>query len=286
MRNVKIGPVRALGRGRREAFQRAVDTYHQNLPAFHEEFDSKFSSLYEIHQRSDEVRRAKNAEHYREYEKTVETTPRAGAPEPERPAAAALSAVSFRARGASTGPSGRPSAALMKTSSVGAIVPVEPPATPSVFPRLRNGWRSPGTAEIRMCLEELELIFPLDVDRKLFCGISEDDPDIEAQKVFLFNVIHLLTLISEFTGMIYDVRITMADGWYRLEDRLTGMEIKRDTITSKTLMANPYRASVLACLKKLTIEFHLQPRQQDFISCIDSVLHFHTLLVDAQGSDE
>jgi hypothetical protein len=78
----------------------------------------------------------------------------------------------------------------------------------------------------------------------------------------------------------------MADGWYRLEDRLTGVEIKRDTITSKTLMANPYRVSVLACLKKLTIEFHLQPKQQDFISCIESVLHFHTLLVDAPEGEE
>jgi hypothetical protein len=37
-------------------------------------------------------------------------------------------------------------------------------------------------------------------------------PDSEAQHVFLFNVIHLLTLIFEFTAMVDDVRMPVSDG--------------------------------------------------------------------------
>jgi hypothetical protein len=286
MGQLKPGLLRTLGPSRREALQRAVDIYHQSLPPFEEEFRTNFAPLYSQHQQNDELRRAKNAAHYAEYEKSVADTPLLNEEYTvERPPVSKTRAPVEVQKSKMGPPGGSQSLRVVRTAASALSPPALAPqpqvsSARAVFPRLRNGWRSPGTAEIRMCLEELELIFPIDVEKKLFCGLAEDDPDVDAQKVFLFNVIHFLALFSEFTGMIYDVRITMSDGWYRLEERLSGLEIKRDSITSKTLMSNPYRAAVLACLRKITTEFHLQTKHQDFIGCLDSILRFHNMLVD------
>jgi hypothetical protein len=80
---------------------------------------------------------------------------------------------------------------------------------------------------------------------------------------------------------LYDVRIALTDGWFRIEDRMSGVEIKRDA-TSKAALSNPYRAAALACLKKVVTEFHLDAQQQDFFGCIDALLNFHSLIADIQ----
>lgn len=147
------------------------------------------------------------------------------------------------------------------------------------FPENRQGPRSPSQDEIKMFLSELPLIFPIDVEKRLFCNISIDDPDIQASKMLLFNVIHFLSLFAEFTGIIYHYRIGMAEGgWYKLEDRITGVEVKRE-ITSKNVMMSPLRVAVMNCLKKIVFEFNLKTRDHDdMIHLLDSIIHFYKIL--------
>ncbi|KAK8893741.1 hypothetical protein M9Y10_022170 [Tritrichomonas musculus] len=144
------------------------------------------------------------------------------------------------------------------------------------FPESRQGPRSPSQAEIKMFLSELPLIFPIDIEKRMFCNICADDNDVTSSKMLLFNVIHFLTLFAEFTGFIYHYRITMADGgWYKLEDRLTGIEVKRE-ITTKNVLTSPIRNAVVNCLKKIVYEFNLKTKDNDdIISLLDAVLNFY-----------
>lgn len=148
-----------------------------------------------------------------------------------------------------------------------------------IFPEARQGPRSPSQDEIRMFLSELPIIFPIDVEKRTFCNISADDPDIQSNKMLLFNTIHFLALFAEFTGIIYQYRIGMADGgWYKLEDRITGVEVKRE-ITSKNVMLSPLKTAVINCLKKIVYEFNLKVKDtDDMISLLDAVLNFYQQL--------
>jgi hypothetical protein len=261
--SLRLTNLPTVSRLKRVALQKVCQVYRESRVAFSDALETRFASLYARHQSYDAARREQNARQYERFREASRNSSIAepGTSEPK------------------TMPS-RPPPPSTTWRSVNGVVDVQPPSLPSVFPQIPKGWRTPSTAQIRMCLEELGLMFSWDVERRTFCGIAEDDADPDAQRQFLFNVIHLLTLFGEFTGMIYDVRISMCDGWYQLQDRMSGSEIKMDPITTKTVLAHPYRAAVLDCLKKIVAEFHMEATTEDFIGCIDAAMHFHELLVD------
>ena len=135
------------------------------------------------------------------------------------------------------------------------------------FPEVRQGTRSPSQYEIRMFLSELPLIFPINVEKRTFCNIFADDPDPQCNKMLIFNTIHFLSLFSEFTGIIYQYRIEMGEGgWYKLEDRITGIEVKKEVNTKNTILS-PLRTAIMNCLKKIVFEFNLKAKDnEDFDS--------------------
>ena len=98
--------------------------------------------------------------------------------------------------------------------------------------------------------------------------------------MFLFDVTHFMTLFAQFTGVIFDYRITLVDGCYRFEERLSGNEVKRE-IYSKNVLSNPYRSAVFACLKKLVSEFHLSVTNQTMVGHISSIQKLYEMLVDS-----
>ncbi|OHT12775.1 hypothetical protein TRFO_17228 [Tritrichomonas foetus] len=160
----------------------------------------------------------------------------------------------------------------------GRVLPVNNARkTPEFFPPDRTGPRAPSKAEIKMFLEELTLIFPINLHAKTFCGVSVEENDSNCAKMLMFNIVHFLTLFSEFTGIVYDYRISIVDGWYKLEERLTGNEIKRD-INSKNIQSNPYREAVISCLQKILYEFQLKPQSLEILDMLDAILKFHSLL--------
>jgi hypothetical protein len=268
--SVRLSPPRPLSAQRRESIQKACEAFRETFPSFDSASSGAFAPRFEMQESVDRVRREINVKQFEQCRERTKGTPPFGgfphpdqSPEPEEKSGALLlrPPLPKKASGERKWPS-------LEESGC-AIVPPE-----------RDGWQAPSCVEIRMCLAELALIFPWDLGTRIFCGIGEDDPDPDTQRAFLFNVVRLLVLVAEFTGTIYDVRISMADGWYRLEDRLTGAEITRDAITAKTIQSNPYRLTVLACLRKVVSEFHLEPVARDFIHCIDAILRFHTRLTN------
>jgi hypothetical protein len=274
MRSLKVMNPKITNVAKRESFRKACATYQEHMRAFNTAFESKWASHHDAFQKSESARRSLSVEHYHRYLESVQACPKTKEEyviEKEEPAVLSKSGSSGSGVGSRRPSGGDPTLKPL----------IEPPEAVLVFPKTRAGPKSPSIAEIRMCLEELAVIFFIDPDKRTFCGICEDDQDLEVQKMFLFNVIHFLTLFSEFTGMIYDVRFSLSEGWYRIDDRVTGLEIKRDTVTAKTVMANPYRSAVLACLKKIATEFHLEPKGQDFVPLLAAVLQFHALLVDS-----
>ena len=149
----------------------------------------------------------------------------------------------------------------------------------STFPLERIGYKGPSSHEIKVLLQELCLIFPLDLENKTFCGVSFNDQDVRANKTILFNVVHFLTIFSEFTGIVYDYQISVADGMYKLEDRNTRIEAKRD-INSKNLNSGPYFEAIMKCLQKIMNEFHLKPKSDDMIDLLFEALQLYTSLAD------
>ena len=109
---------------------------------------------------------------------------------------------------------------------------------------------SPSTEEIQMFLKEIIPIFPVDVLNRTFCGIKETDPDLYTQRIFLFNVCHFLALYSVITGITFDYRMSVVEGSWRIEDRITGNEIKKETMTKANVFDNPYREAIVSSLKK------------------------------------
>jgi hypothetical protein len=274
MHSLKVVNAKATNVAKRESYKKACTTYQEHMRAFNSAFSSKWAAHYANFQKSDATRRSLSVQHYRQYQQSVRTCPKAN----ESYAADREETVVAKVGTAE----GSSSLFMARMSSGDLPVKVaEAPDPVLVFPKTRAGPKSPSISEIRMCLEELAVIFFTDPDKRTFCGICEDDPDLEVQKMFLFNVLHFLTLFSEFTGMLFDVRISLSEGWYKLEDRVTGLEIKRDTMTAKTVVVNPYRSAVLACLKKIATEFHLEPKGQDFVPLMSAILQFHLLLVDS-----
>jgi hypothetical protein len=269
IRPVKLTNVKRLTAAKRESFQKACESYRSALADFEAAFETTFAPIYERQLSNDALRRRLNVDQFAAYQESVRGTPKFGESPRDRPPPPSRirTMVSPRSKSAKVVRPPLP------------VIPLDIQPAPSIFPPARLGWRAPSAAEIQMCLAELSLIFPRCVERRTFCDISEDDPDPEVQKTFLFNVIHLLVLFSELTGMVYDVRIALTDGWFRMEDRMTGLEIKRE-ITSKTALSNPYRAAALACLRKIVAEFHIDVQPQDFFGCIDALLNFHSLIVD------
>jgi hypothetical protein len=262
-------------------FKASCVEYRARLHRFQGHY-ATFSDLYDAYQSNDTQRRASSADHYRRFQATVKDCPK----QPEAYLNSQRSGPTTGHNSLDLQPPASPSGSNPTFLSPEPVNPKPPPKplkplTPrdqSVFPRLENGWNSPSTADICACLEELCLIFFWDVDKRTFCGIAEDDPDVEMQKVFLLNVIHFLTLFSEFTGALYDVRISMADGFYKLEDRVTGVEIKQDTIV-RTIPTSPYRAAVFGCLAKIAADFHVDVKGDGFVALLDAILQLHKLLV-------
>lgn len=277
MGTITLPPIRVLSPTRREAFEKACRQHEQLLSEFREAFDSKFSELYQQNNAMNEARRRSCTEKYEEYAHVALQSPRMsesycfdGSPERSN----SHSHIKELMSRASRSPSVK---TLVK--SLNSVCSIQQPTEVSAFPRLRDGWKSPSTPEIRMCLEELAVIFPVDEGKGMFCNISETDPDVNAQKMFLFDVTHFMTLFAQFTGIIFDYRITLVSGWYRFEERMTGNEVKRE-LHAKNIMGNPYRSAIFSCLKKIVGEFHLQVTKQTMVSHISAIMSFAQMLVD------
>lgn len=297
MGRISVPGVKSLRPGRREALQRACSKLHGDSIEFEDCFDSKFSEIYEHHRENEESRRNASSQKFDTYLTSVANTPvipgnycidprssdtegvKIRSPPSQSCLAESGSTIGDRGRRTSLRPSRTSST---KTISGGsprgrprAASDELPPIAP--FPAERNGWRSPSTAEIKMCLAELVEIFPLDADKKMFCNISEEDPDVSAQRTFLFDVIHFMTLVAQFTGIVFDYRIKLVEGCYRFEERITGTEVRRDW-NSKNVHTNPYRAAVLSCLRKICHEFKLSVTAQSIIGHIAAIMKFHETL--------
>lgn len=283
-KSVKLVNLKTLNTTRREAYQRACQQYDRNRDTFQEEFKSNFEPVYVKHVGVDMARREDLKDIYHEYSNQFQNSPKIDPSFCADP----ITRGAARRRMSSTS---EVIATARKGSRARLHTTVTPPSftqsmlsgfdisdAPAVFPAQRDGWRAPSVQEITACLSELQLMFPLDVESNSFCGISEDDQDLNAQKLYLFNVLFFLTLFAEFTGMIYDYRITLIEGSYKLEDRVTGAEIKKDNITAKNMMSNPYRTAVLACLKKISNEFLLPVSANNFTPFLEAIFRFPMLL--------
>ena len=134
----------------------------------------------------------------------------------------------------------------------------------SIFPEKVNN-KSPNNLQIKQFLIDLNNLFPLNINERLFCGINEKDSDLLNQKMFLFNLIHYLLMYSTFTGITFDYRITLIEGWYRIEERINGIEIKKELMNKSNIFDNPYRKSIINCLIKICIELNLNIKDNNDI---------------------
>ncbi|EAX97173.1 hypothetical protein TVAG_116910 [Trichomonas vaginalis G3] len=136
---------------------------------------------------------------------------------------------------------------------------------------------TPSQADIKQFLADLNPLFQLEEDKQLFCNIKIDDPDIQSQKMFCFNLGHFLVLFSAFTGISFDYRISMFEGAWKIEDRFTGLEIKKDTITKANPIDNPYRNALISCLIKLCTELKI-PKSSSVAKMIGDLQKYYTQL--------
>lgn len=154
----------------------------------------------------------------------------------------------------------------------------DPSSCINFFPKERLGSLTPCNSEIKQVLIGLRDLFPLDVSKRTFCGICVDDTILISSKMLLFNILHFLTLFSEFTGVMYEYKITVGDsGWYNLIDRFNGQLVKRN-INSRNMFNNPYRLAVINCLKKIIQDFKLEPASFDIIALLDAIFQIPSLL--------
>ena len=293
MGKLVVNGVRVLRASRREAFQKAVVQCHQGIEQSDEAFDSKFSSVYERVRERDEERRRMAVERFEAYESSVAASPKmstsycAEVVLADEGKGSLVPQLGFTGNETPIRDTGRRTSLrtprMNSTKAVPANLarsrsPVEmEPEPESMFPLERSGWRAPSSAEIRVCLEELAQLFPIDEARKKFCNIKEDDQDLNAQKMFLFDVVHFMTLVAQFTGIVFDYRIKLVEGCYRFEERLTGNEVKRD-LNGKNIQTSPYRAAVFACLKKIVREFKLSVSSQTMVGHISAIMKLPSLL--------
>ena len=130
--------------------------------------------------------------------------------------------------------------------------------------------RSPTAEEVGTFLKELGILFPVDQEERTFCGIKENDPDLQAQKMLCFNLCHYLVLYGAITGVTYDYRFSMCDGTWKIEERTTGNEIKKELMNKSAVFDNPYREAIFSCLKKLAEDLRL-PKFDTLIATIEAL---------------
>ena len=143
--------------------------------------------------------------------------------------------------------------------------------------------KSPTDKEVALFLKELVPLFPIDEQAQTFCGIKQNDPDLNAQKMLCFNLCHYLVLFAVISGQTYDYRFSISDGYWKIEDRITGSEIKRDLMTKANLFDNPYRDAIFSCLRKLCDDFNI-PKCESLIAMIQSLNNYADLLLNRANS--
>jgi len=225
---------------------------------FEDVYNNKFKTLFEQFQEFEKELIIQRRNSYKEYQKNTETTP------------LIHSNTQIERKLESK-----------QMPQIERIEPIEIESAPVqsvyTFPEKENS-KTPSLQEIKQFLMDLNSLFPLDVQSKCFCDIWEEDPDISNQRVFLFNVIHFLIMFSCFTGIKYDYRITMSEGVWKFDDRITGIEVKRDTMNKSNVFDNPYRKAIYSCIKKCINELHLSCKGNDIVSMISSLQDYQKKL--------
>lgn len=273
---------KGLTPSRKSNYEKSCQQYKQNIAIYNNDQQNKFSNLYQKHQAYESDLKKKRTEEYKKYQQQVSRAPKMKNEylkdplvDVKTPDDSEYTNLLVMANSTSSKTT-QPSQAKKPMPNIQQFNSTPPPRAntqrENTFPTCQS-WVGPKPTEIKEFLKELNIIFPLDSGRNTFCGVSEADPDLQAQKIFLFNVIHYLIMFAEFTGVVYDYRITLADGLYNLEDRATAVEVKKD-ISKSNWNSNPYREAIFNCLKKVTTLFNLKPRSMTFYSYLESIQAF------------
>lgn len=235
-KKIAIDKVNVLHYQKRMAYETACEQNHINTQRFDELCHEGFDNFFEQFMQFDQKRSENRIQAYQEKMKSQQDFPVSPFLNPDAPY-----------------PEDK-TKAMPKQNEYPFILTECPANTQTSLPEQNL---SPTTEEVKQFLIDMEPLFPADDDKLTFCGIRIDDPDMQAQRMFCFNLGHFLVLFGAFTGVTFDYRITMCEGMWKLEDRFTGAEVKKDTMNKSNPLDNPYRNALISCLNKLADELQV-----------------------------
>ena len=260
--SISIEKVNVLHNSKRIAFEQAMKQRNETNEKFESLRSKQFNELYEKFKFFDETRRNERIKLFNENVKKRENLP-----------------VSPFLNQSSSPISTQQSRQSNEQSGKDIVEPFifdQNLETSVSFP-LKPTDMSPTQNEVAIFLKELEPLFPIDLTKQTFCGIKENDTDLNAQKMLCFNLCHYLVLFGLISGETYDYRFSISDGYWMIEDRLTGNEIKRELMTKTNLFDNPYREAILSCFRKLSDDFNL-PKFDSIVSTIKALNNYGDIL--------